>query len=82
MKNFLDLLDTDFTLDIVVNGENHTANLQDTLVFKDTDTVIIDGIEILPKYHYFAVNGQLIIDKPFYQWYHSASDQGWLLTPH
>lgn len=82
MKNFLELLDTDFTLEIVVNGKNRTANLCDKLVFNENDTVIIDGIEILPKYHYFAVNGQLNINIPFYQWYHSASDQGWLLTPH
>lgn len=81
MKNFLDLLGTELLLEIVVNGKQHTANIQDKLIFKETDSVVIDNIEILPKYCYLAVNGNLVIDIPFYQWYHTASLQGWLLKP-
>lgn len=81
MKNFLELLATDLYLDIVVNGTVRQAKLHDHLTFNDTDTVIIDNIEILPKYHYLAQNNVLTISEPFYCWYHRVSGQGWLLTP-
>lgn len=84
MKNFLDLLDTKFELEIVVDGKITLAKLHDPLIFNVTkcDTVVIDGIEILPKYRDLANNKVLIIREPFYQWYHQVSGQGWLLTPH
>jgi hypothetical protein len=82
MKNFSELLATDLKLNVVVNGQVTDANLHDPLIFNADDTVIIDGIEILPQYHYLARNGVLTIAEPFYNWYHRVSDQGWLLTPH
>jgi hypothetical protein len=51
------------------------------LDFAATDTVIVDGVEILPRYQYLAVDGRLTITEPFYQWYHQVSGQGWLLKP-
>jgi len=81
MKNFSELLATDFLLEIIINGQPSTANLKDTLVFRDTDTVSVDGIEILPKYSYLANNGVLTIPEPFYHWLHRVTGQGWLLMP-
>jgi hypothetical protein len=82
MKNFSELLATDLKLDIVVNGKTLSAGLHEVLVFDADDTVIIDNIEILPKYQYLVDNGKLTISEPFYRWYHRLSGQGWLLTPH
>ena len=82
MKNFSDLLATEFTLDVCTNGQSRTLGLHDCLIVDATDTVTVDGIEILPKYSYLAINGKLVIDQPFYCWYHLVSAQGWLLTPH
>ena len=82
MKNFSELLATDLKLDIVVNVTVMPAGLHEVLIFNTNDTVIIDRIEILPKYQYLADNGKLTISEPFYRWYHRLSGQGWLLTPH
>lgn len=81
MKNFSDLLVTKLELNVAVNGTEHAASLHDTLSFSIDDIVVIDGIEILPKYSYMAADGKLIISEPFYRWYHRASGQGWLLEP-
>lgn len=81
MKNFSELLATDFSLGIIINGQPSTANLDDTLMFHATDTVSIDGIEILPKYSYLTNNGVLTISEPFYHWLHRVTGQGWLLMP-
>jgi hypothetical protein len=82
MKNFSELLATDLKLDVVVNGTATAVDLYDNLIFDTNDTVVIDGVEVLPQYHYLAANGTLTINEPFYQWYHRISAQGWLLTPH
>jgi hypothetical protein len=82
MKNFLDLLATELTLDVCINGQSRAVGLHDCLTFNATDSVAVDGIEILPKYSYLSNNGKLIVDQPFYRWYHQVSAQGWLLTPH
>ena len=82
MKNFLDLLATELTLDVCINDQSRTVGLHDFLTFDETDSVAVDGIEILPRYSYLAINGQLIINEPFYCWHHRVSAQGWLLTPH
>jgi hypothetical protein len=82
MKNFSELLATDLKLDIVVNDTVMSAGLHEVLIFDTNDTVVIDNIEILPKYQYLADNGKLTISEPFYCWYHRLSEQGWLLTPH
>jgi hypothetical protein len=81
MNNFFDLLDTDYHLDIECNGVLSRAGLHDVLQFSSTDTVFIDGMEILPKYWHLCKNYKLIIDEPFYCWYHRISGQGWLLRP-
>jgi hypothetical protein len=81
MKNFSDLLATNLHLDVVNNGANLIFGLHDHLVFNATDIVSIDGIEILPKYRYLAVDDRLTINEPFYCWYHRVSGQGWLLAP-
>lgn len=82
MKNFSELLATDLKLNVVVNGKAIDANLHDRLIFDANDIVTVDSIDVLPKYSYLAINGQLIIDEPFYCWHHKVSGQGWLLTPH
>ena len=82
MKNFSELLATDLKLNVVVNGTATDANLLDLLIFDVNDIVTVDSIDVLPKYSYLAINGQLIIDEPFYCWHHRVSDQGWLLTQH
>jgi len=82
MKNFSELLATDYKLNIVVNGLAVDANLHDSLIFDADDTVTVDGVDILPRYLHLATNGKFAINEPFYHWYHRVSDQGWLLTPH
>jgi len=81
MKNFLDLLATDLHLEVCVNNTVYSVGLSMPLDFAATDTVIVDGVEILPRYQYLAVDGRLTITEPFYQWYHQVSGQGWLLKP-
>ena len=81
MKNFLDLLATDYQLEVSINGHSFSAGLYDDLQFVSTDTVSIDGVEVLPKYHYLAENETLNIKGPFYNWLHTVSGQGWLLKP-
>ena len=82
MKNFSELLATELKLTVVVNGQTVDANLHDSLIFDADDTVTVDGIDILPRYQYLAINSKFAINEPFYRWYHRVSDQGWLLTPH
>lgn len=81
MNNFLDLLATEQWLDITINGRYIRAGLHDHLTFDQNDTVTVDGYHILPRFRHLAVNGVLKLQKPFYCWYHTASDQGWLLIP-
>ena len=81
MKNYLDQLVTDLHLEIAVNDVISWAQLHQTLIFDAADTVIIDGIEILPRFVYLAQDNRLTIDQPFYCWYHRVSYQGWLLQP-
>jgi hypothetical protein len=81
MKNFSDLLATNLLLELCVNGTPYSVEWGMPLEFDATDTVTVDGVEILPRYQYLAVDGRLTITEPFYQWYHQVSGQGWLLTP-
>jgi|688.fasta_scaffold273808_2 hypothetical protein len=82
MKNFSELLATDLYLEVAVNNQIRRVGLHDALVFDLGDTVVIDSIEILPKYSYLGSNGVLTINTPFYQWLHHVTAQGWLLTPY
>lgn len=81
MKTFLDLQATNLFLNVVVNGVQTQKGLKDTLEFNVTDNVTIDGFEILPKYQWLTNSSKLIINEPFYCWYHRVSGQGWLLQP-
>jgi hypothetical protein len=81
MKNFLELLATDLKLDVTVNGNQYKIGLYTSMAFDVNDLVFVDGIEILPRYQYLAKGNVLQISQPFYQWHHTASKQGWLLTP-
>jgi len=57
----------------------------------EIELLTVDGLEILPLYQHLATSSTNYIDKkglwtmempaPFYQWYHTISGQGWLLTP-
>ena len=82
MKNFSDLLATELTLNVVVNGHATTVGLMEPMTFRGDAVVTVDGIEVLPKFWHLSKDGVLEIDEPFYRWYHRASHQGWLLTPH
>lgn len=81
MKNFLELLDTKLVLNIEINGTLSSVDILSELKFNANDTVIVDGIEILPRYQHLAQDNVLIINEPFYTWYHRISGQGWLLKP-
>ena len=81
MKNFLDLLAIESWLDVNCNGLQSQWPLLEPLQFQANDIVVIDGIEILPRFGYLCHNGRLSIDQPFYQWLHHATAQGWLLEP-
>lgn len=82
MNNFSDLLATEFNLDVNVNGVTQHRPLREAMTFNTGDCVTVDGIEVLPRYAHLALDNQLHIDRPFYQWLHSVSGQGWLLKPH
>ena len=81
MKNFSDLLATDQHLAVCVNNTVQSVSWGILMDFDANDCVIVDGVEILPKYRHLAVNSRLTIPEPFYRWYHRVSGQGWLLTP-
>lgn len=81
MKTFYDLQAIDLLLEVSINGVSQHRTLLDPLCFLACDQVTVDGIEILPAYSFLVTDGCLKIDKPFYQWYHLVSGQGWLLIP-
>jgi hypothetical protein len=81
MKNFSDLLATELHLVVLVNNTTYSVGLGMPLEFDVNNHVTVDGVEILPKYQYLAVDGKLTISVPFYQWHHEVSGQGWLLKP-
>ena len=81
MKNFLELLDTELVLNIEINGTPSSVDILSELKFNANDTVLVDGIEILPRYQHLAQDNTLTINEPFYAWYHQISGQGWLLKP-
>ena len=81
MKNFLQLLATDLELTVTVDNNTYQTDLHKHLAFDADSTVSVDGIDVLPKYRYLAVDGKLTINEPFYCWYHCVAGQGWLLKP-
>jgi hypothetical protein len=40
-------------------------------------SVSVDNIDITNYVYY----NQIVVDRPFYQWLHQATGQGWLLNP-
>ena len=87
MKNFSDLLATDPILDIWVMAD-HEQRLMHwplarplNLTIANARSVKVDGMEMI-DFGYFQ-DQQWIIhhDKPFYQWRHEVTGQGWLLKP-
>lgn len=81
MKNFLDLQATELTLTVIIDGHTVQHGLLEPLTFDSDQTVSVDGIEVLPRYQYLALDQKLTINEPFYRWFHRVSGQGWLLTP-
>lgn len=81
MKTFLDLLATNLELSVVVNNQEFSVGLHEPLKFNADQHVFVDGIEVLPKFWHLSKDGLLLIDEPFYSWYHRATNQGWLLEP-
>lgn len=81
MKNFLKLLGTKPKLIVTVDNQITEYEIHHALSFDETSTVSVDGIEILPHYRHLARDGKLVIDEPFYCWYHRVTGKGWLLMP-
>ena len=115
MKNFLDLLATNFSIDICIKLIPSVANpvkvivneqcIYDNVMTHPTElhysvplltpidisinhagtylkSLCFDGWEARPQHAQDANNvWQFKIDKPFYQWQHWATSQGWLLLP-
>lgn len=113
MNRFLDLLDTDIKLDVVVtvesdqlnnvsitvnnktvdiNLEKSTSKRFQLCILDSIDIFIprsvsvidldIDGHKIWPRFGWSDQQGHYVkIDRPFYQWLHTISGQGWLLIP-
>ena len=81
MKTFSDLLATNLKLSVVVDDQEFFVGLHERLKFYADKHVVIDGIEVLPKFWHLSQDGVLLIDEPFYCWYHRATNQGWFLEP-
>ena len=70
MKNFSELLDTKFYLQVDYNGQRRDVPLLRTFRFPADAEVSIDGIEVLPRFWHLSQDGFLVINEPFYQWLH------------
>jgi len=81
MNKFLELLDTDLKLTVVINNQEQMMDLHASLEFDADHVVTVDGIDVLPRYRYLSHNGVLTISESFYRWYHQVAGHGWLLTP-
>lgn len=83
----IDLL-SPLKVEITVEGKlpSDTTELGDTAIL--VKSIKVDGKEIIPLYQhiatppndYLADNGTWVLDinKPFYQWYHDITGQGWI----
>ena len=91
---FVDLLNP-ITISVILYNKIYTQEYETAVVIKRLSVDNIDLIpryDYLAEYHndhnntnptsYLGFNGKwtLTIDRPFYQWLHQVSGQGWLLT--
>jgi len=91
----ISLLDT-IKLEVIMSDKKYNANLETAIIIKKLEIDGIEVIpkynhlidyqndhNINTKTNYLGYNGTwtLDIDRPFYQWLHQASGQGWLLEP-
>jgi len=88
MKNFLDLLATDLTIDIVVVAndqiDQYSVPLLEPIkiaVAGNLTELTIDGFDAIPFAWHQDNVWHFEIDQPFYQWRHQITGQGWLLRP-
>jgi hypothetical protein len=85
-----------FTLTVTMTGKKYSSEMETAIVIEEFVIEGFDLMPYLgqatyendqnydgPTNHYLAFNGvwSFKIDEPFYNWYHKASGQGWLLTP-
>ena len=87
MKNFSDLLATSSKLDVsIVSQDGHEMIswplLQPLdLAVTKAQSVQVDGMELI-SFGYWQDNQWILRhDRPFYQWRHKVTGQGWLLDP-
>lgn len=88
MKNFLETLATDLRLHVVcvVDQKTNTFDLPlldaiDLDFVQCPTTLEIDNMNLLPFVYYKNNKWHFTIHKPFYQWRHDVTGQGWLLKP-
>lgn len=87
MKNFSELLDTERWLDIEIKTSKGSVKLRWPLLVPldlaghDVESVSVDGMSVL-EFGYYQDSAWIIRhDRPFYQWRHDITGQGWLLEP-
>lgn len=88
MKNFLELTDTDLTLEVEISNlgeiDKYTLPLLDPIkiTISKSASITIDGI-LIEDWRLKSNGEQLLFETniPFYQWLHHATAQGWLLEP-
>ena len=88
MKNFSELLDTDFVIEIqtVVDGVivKNTVPLLKPIkleILGSLTSIKIDSFDVMPYVWHQNSIWYFEIDQPFYQWRHTITGQGWLLKP-
>jgi len=89
MNTYSELMDTNLTLEVEVDYEGNKINYLLPLIepmnieIPVGSSLKIDSIEIKD---WWITQDQhcwkFITDKPFYQWLHHITAQGWLLEPH
>jgi hypothetical protein len=94
INNYLELLDP-FTIDIVLSNKHYTVEYETAVIINKLaiDNInLVPQYNYLANYqndhnnnnptNYLGFNGKwtLTIDRPFYQWLHQVSGQGWLLS--
>lgn len=88
MKNFSELLDTDFAIEIqtVVDGVivKNTVPLLKPIKLEipgSLTSIKIDSFDVMPYVWHQNSIWYFEIYQPFYQWRHTITGQGWLLKP-
>lgn len=87
MKNFCDLLATDYWLDVVISGTQGTVFLRWPLLtnldisVSEPRSILVDGMEVIDFGCVDQGMWRLTLDEPFYRWRHRVTGQGWLFKP-